>query len=53
MKRVVALVANRIKNRGILGLRWDDEWLPAKHTGIPDEPCNGRWNDDRTGCKAA
>jgi hypothetical protein len=36
MKRVVAVVINGIKNGSVLGLRGNNERLPAKHTGIPD-----------------
>ena len=47
MQRVIAVLVNGIKNRGILGLRWNDERLASQHTSISNEPGNRRWNNNR------
>jgi len=47
MQRVIAILLNGIKNRGILGLRWNDERLSSQYTGISNEPGNRRWNNNR------
>jgi hypothetical protein len=36
MKRVVAVVVNGIKDGSVLGLRGNNERLPAQNTGIPN-----------------